>query len=184
MDAQLQIRNDAQQLQHELSALGSWENDIKQREGQLLLGKENSKKTTPPPPRGSAQHTVTDLRARATSLFKAGKYAEAEVLYTQCIQMEPDVAVHLTNRAIACIKLSKYQQAVKDCTDCLRIDDMNLKALYRRAMANIQLSQTQLAIADLERARQLEPGNPDFLQLILKVSPTYTRSIAIVNAVE
>lgn len=76
------------------------------------------------------------------------------------------------NSAQACIKQSKWLDAAEHAGNVLALDKDNAKALYRRGVASMELdteSRLDQAKTDLARFVQLEPGNREARERLLKV---------------
>lgn len=85
----------------------------------------------------SSQAIADQKKAAANELFTAGKFEEAEALYTEALELAEAAfrVVLLTNRSAARIGSKKYELALEDAEAALALDPSWLKAYYRKATA-------------------------------------------------
>ncbi|KAJ2006860.1 Hsp90 cochaperone [Coemansia thaxteri] len=103
------------------------------------------------------EYRSTDLadaaRERGNDLFKAGKYAEAQVEYTEAIKRNPDDARNYSNRAACLTKLIAVPDAIKDCDKCISLDPTFIKGYIRKANALFLMREYAEALDALEEAK-------------------------------
>ncbi|KAJ2864571.1 RNA polymerase II-associated protein 3 [Coemansia aciculifera] len=107
----------------------------------------------------TATATADDLKARADTAFKQGRYEDAVSLYTDAIHEDASNPVLLTNKAMALLKLHKYAAVIDCCNAALALRPANVKALWRRATAYFGLARHSDAKRDFEAALLIEPSN-------------------------
>lgn len=83
--------------------------------------------------------TVASARSSGNLLFKASKFTEASVVYSQGLEQDPYNSVLLCNRAACRSKLGQYEKAVEDCTAALNLQPCYSKARLRRADCNAKV---------------------------------------------
>lgn len=92
--------------------------------------------------------------------FKAGKFQEAYVIYTEALQVDPlnikTNAKLYFNKAICSSQLSKYKEAVEYCTEALKLDEEYLKALLLKAKCRMSLQEYEEAVQDYEKACKMD----------------------------
>ncbi|KAI9024101.1 DnaJ domain-containing protein [Hyaloraphidium curvatum] len=103
-----------------------------------------------------------ELRSRGNELFRAGRFAESEVLYSDAIGLLPKGASELlnlhNNRAVARYKMGEYLLCTEDCTQAQILEPGESKSLLRRAMAWEGLEKWSRAIADYNQLLSSQPG--------------------------
>eukprot|EP00040_Diaphanoeca_grandis_P023952 m.131002 g.131002 ORF g.131002 m.131002 type:complete len:509 (+) comp29515_c0_seq6:126-1652(+) len=88
--------------------------------------------------------------------FKAKDYAGATLLYTNAVELSPDltnpkVAPFYGNRAACHVQQYKWEEAITDCTKALDVrPDGYLKVRLRRAMAYEQMNQLEKSLEDFK----------------------------------
>lgn len=134
--------------------------------------------------------SAEEIKQRANKAFKAGRFAEAEMLYTDALDVarsgeEPGkvIAVLLGNRATARVKLEMYAVAISDAEEALENDKNYIKAYYRRGSACFALGKYKEAKKDFARMAKLLPGDRD-AALKLKECEKRIREIAFARAIE
>ncbi|XP_050378024.1 TPR repeat-containing thioredoxin TTL1 isoform X2 [Argentina anserina] len=105
--------------------------------------------------------TVASARSSGNLLFKASKFAEASVVYSQGLEQDPYNSVLLCNRAACRSKLGQYEKAVEDCTAALNLQPCYSKARLRRADCNAKLERWGASIKDYELLIRKTPGDEE-----------------------
>lgn len=153
-NAQLQIRRDAEDNARAQSNLGSWLDELKTKPKIAAVSK--SKKATPKPVNNlsTTKHdsTAEEERNQGNEYFSKGKYEEAVLCYTQCLN-KPDVgeskALVYSNRAMAHIKLKNWKQAEEDSTSALEVNPHHFKSYQRRCVARLSMGKLRAAMLDV-----------------------------------
>ncbi|XP_044279003.1 RNA polymerase II-associated protein 3 [Varanus komodoensis] len=101
--------------------------------------------------------------------FKEGKYEQAIECYTRGIAADGTNALLPANRAMAYLKIQKYEEAEKDCTQAVLLDSSYSKAYARRGTARAALGKLKEAMQDFETVLELEPGNKQAMNEIMKL---------------
>jgi DnaJ family protein C protein 7 len=83
---------------------------------------------------------VTSARLSGNLLFKASKFSEACVIYSEGLEDDPYNSVLLCNRAACRSKLGQFEKAVEDCTAALNVRPSYAKARLRRADCNSKVN--------------------------------------------
>ncbi|KAJ1954852.1 Hsp90 cochaperone, partial [Dipsacomyces acuminosporus] len=95
-----------------------------------------------------------EAREAGNSLFKAGKYAEAQKEYTEAIKRNPKDARNYSNRAACLTKLLAIPDALKDCETCVSLDPSFVKAYVRKANAQFLMRDYAEALDTLDAAKE------------------------------
>ncbi|KAF5740217.1 TPR repeat-containing thioredoxin TTL1-like [Tripterygium wilfordii] len=93
---------------------------------------------------------VSSARMSGNLLFKASKFSEACVVYSQGLEHDEQNSVLLCNRAACRSKLREFEKAVEDCTAAINLWPSYSKARLRRADCNVKLERYEAAIQDYE----------------------------------
>ena len=105
------------------------------------------------------------FKEEANSLFKEGKYNEAQVKYGECLLAGDGckgfMAIIYTNRATAFLKQEKYEQALEDLNKAILCNYNYPQAFHKRGEVNLKLKNFNDAIRDMERAQELDPKKFD-----------------------
>ena len=102
-------------------------------------------------------------KSRGNDLFKAKKFADAIVAYTEALEADPSMSAALCNRSGARYQLGQYKSAEKDATAAAALDPRYTKAYHRRAAARWKLGALDDALADYDVAIGLKPGDDELL---------------------
>ncbi|KAF5739728.1 TPR repeat-containing thioredoxin TTL1-like [Tripterygium wilfordii] len=103
--------------------------------------------------------SVASARLSGNLLFKASKFSEACLVYSQGLEHDQQNSVLLCNRAACRSKLGKFEKAVEDCTAALNVWPSYIKARLRRADCNVKLERFEAAIQDYEVVLSATPAN-------------------------
>lgn len=87
---------------------------------------------------------VASARVSGNLLFKASKFSEACVVYSQGLQHDPHNSVLLCNRAACRTKLGQFEKAIDDCNAALNVLPSYSKARLRRADCNAKVNFSHL----------------------------------------
>lgn len=174
---QMNVKQNAQELNAYLRDLQSWSSDVKKKDEALKSGEIKLTKTTAAPIRGAAaagakaqpvllpssasadQARFAEAKAAGNAAFAAGRFDESLVHYSQCMLLAPKDAVIPSNRSQALLKLQRWHEAEVDASTALDIDPAQVKALFRRAQARRQLRKFAQALADCDALAKLDPTN-------------------------
>ena len=102
-----------------------------------------------------------EAKSRGNDLFKAKRYADAVVAYTEALATDPTMSAALCNRSGARYLLGEYAAAEADASAAANIDPTYVKAFHRRACARWRLGNLDGALADYDVALGLKPGDGD-----------------------
>ena len=83
---------------------------------------------------------VASARLSGNLLFKASKFTEACIAYSEGLEHEPCNSILLCNRAACRFKLGQFEKAIEDCTAALAVRPNHSKARLRRAHCNAEVS--------------------------------------------
>jgi len=75
------------------------------------------------------------IKEQGNQAFKANKFEEAIMFYTEAMTVAKDLTPLYTNRAAAYLKLEQYEHTISDCDFALRIDENWIKAHIFKAKA-------------------------------------------------
>lgn len=101
------------------------------------------------------------LKAQGNSFFSFGCYAQAAVLYSEAIDLQPDSAVLYCNRAMAYLKQEMPHEALADAEMSLQIDSAvtNIKAYWRQSQALLDLDRSVESEAAADAGLALQASN-------------------------
>ncbi|KAJ1730125.1 Hsp90 cochaperone [Coemansia biformis] len=94
-----------------------------------------------------------EARERGNTLFKEGKFAEAQAEYSEAVKRNPGDARNYSNRAACLTKLIALPEAIKDCETCISIDPTFVKAHIRKSNALFMMREYAEALDALEIAK-------------------------------
>uniref|UniRef100_T1IV53 Serine/threonine-protein phosphatase 5 n=1 Tax=Strigamia maritima TaxID=126957 RepID=T1IV53_STRMM len=125
-----------------------------------------------------------DLKEKANTFFKEKEFDNAASLYTEAINLNPNVAVYYGNRSFAYLKLECFGYALADATKAIELDRAYLKGYYRRAAAYMSLAKFKLALKDYEAVTKYKPSDKDAKMKYLECSKivkriAFERAIAV-----
>lgn len=83
---------------------------------------------------------VSSARSNGNILFKAARFTQACVVYSQGLEHDPNNSILLCNRAACRSKLSQFEKAIEDCTAALKGHTSYSKARLRRADCNAKVT--------------------------------------------
>ena len=113
----------------------------------LQIGPSKTKawaQTTKKPTDMAAPHSQAEkIKAHGNECFAKGKLDAAIEAYSECICLEPGIAVYYTNRALCYHKKGQWDAVVRDCQVVLSIDAQSVKAHYMLGQALIEQGQLQ-----------------------------------------
>jgi len=95
------------------------------------------------------------IKAHGNECFAKGKLEAAIEAYSECICLEPRVAVYYTNRALCYHKKFDWDAVARDCQMVLSIDEQSVKAHYLLGTALVEQGHLQQGAEGLNRALQL-----------------------------
>jgi len=91
----------------------------------------------------------------------AGRLEEAVSLYTESIELDPNLIDAYVNRSLAYSLLGRYEEAVKDATQAIELDPKDAGAYSIRSDAYVGLDRLDEAVADANKAIELDPELAD-----------------------
>lgn len=100
-----------------------------------------------------------EAKEEGNRCFVRGDYAQAKVLYTQAIALNPKVPALFSNRAACELKLEQHGLAIEDAGHAIALDPQFAKAYFRRASAHLSILDPKAALPDLRKVVQLDPKN-------------------------
>ncbi|XVE86759.1 hypothetical protein DITRI_Ditri18aG0059600 [Diplodiscus trichospermus] len=104
---------------------------------------------------------VAAARSNGNELFKASKFSEACVVYSEGLDHDPHNSVLLCNRAACLSKLGHYEKAIQDCTHALNVRPGYSKARLRRADCYSKLGKWEASIQDYDLLQKQTPDNEE-----------------------
>ncbi|KAF3445797.1 hypothetical protein FNV43_RR10974 [Rhamnella rubrinervis] len=104
---------------------------------------------------------VSSARTNGNILFKATRFSQACVVYSQGLEHDPKNSVLLCNRAACRSKLGQFEKAIEDCTAALNGHPSYSKARLRRADCNGKLERWEASIQDYEVLIRETPGDEE-----------------------
>src|SRR5712692_5303257 len=79
-------------------------------------------------------------------------------------QVPSEQALHapvFVDRAVVAYSEGRYDEALKELQEALQHDPENVDALYYQGLVYAAMDRPKDALATLEKARKLQPGDPD-----------------------
>lgn len=128
------------------------------------------------------EEEAIELKEKANGHFKKQEYADAAVLYSQAIELDPTKSVYFGNRSFAYLKLECFGYALSDATKCIQLDKTYVKGYYRRAQAHMSLGKFKLALKDFEFVSKACPSDMDAKKRFLECKKVVQR-MAFENAI-
>ncbi|KAJ6681776.1 TPR REPEAT-CONTAINING THIOREDOXIN [Salix koriyanagi] len=104
---------------------------------------------------------VASARLSGNLLFKASKFTEACIAYSEGLEHEPCNSILLCNRAACRFKLGQFEKAIEDCTAALSLQPSYSKARLRRAHCNAELGRWEASIQDFEMLIRESPADEE-----------------------
>jgi len=100
-------------------------------------------------------------RQEGNELFKAGKFADAIVKYSDAMKRNPKDHVPYSNRAACYQKLMEWQLALKDAEQCVAMEPTFVKGWSRKAGIHYFLKEYHKAMDSYNEILKLEPENEE-----------------------
>ncbi|XP_050223120.1 TPR repeat-containing thioredoxin TTL1 [Mercurialis annua] len=104
---------------------------------------------------------VASARLTGNLLYKAEKFSEACISYSEGLEYEPFNSILLCNRAACLSKLYQFEKAIEDCTEALRLQPNYSKARLRRAHCNAKIERWEASIEDYEMLIKESPADEE-----------------------
>ncbi|XVE83161.1 hypothetical protein DITRI_Ditri16bG0065400 [Diplodiscus trichospermus] len=104
---------------------------------------------------------VAAARSNGNEHFKASRFSEACLAYSEGLDHDPHNSVLLCNRAACRSKLGHFEKAIEDCTHALNVRPGYCKARLRRADCNSKLGKREASIQDYEILQRETPDNEE-----------------------
>ncbi|OXB61734.1 hypothetical protein ASZ78_016920 [Callipepla squamata] len=186
LELQLQMKQNAEELQDFMRELESWEKDIKEVDSELrkqsgvpeenlppirnkTFKKKKKSKSKVPSKTTTEENKKNKIKSYdyeawgkldvGNKYFKQGNFDEAINCYTRGMHFDPFNPVLPTNRASAFYRMKKFSVAESDCNLALALDKNYTKAYARRGAARFALKNFQGAKEDYERVLELDANN-------------------------
>ncbi|CAO2838730.1 unnamed protein product [Amaranthus hypochondriacus] len=109
---------------------------------------------------------ATDLEKKAKEAFIDDHFELAVELYSQAIDLNPNIAELYADRAQANIKLSNFTEAVSDAKKAIQLDPSMAKAYLRKGIACLKLEEYQTAKTAFLAGAALAPEDSRFKNFI------------------
>lgn len=106
------------------------------------------------------------LKVRGNEAFEAGRLEEAELLYTQAIEVNPDDHVYYSNRSAVYMKSGSVSKALKDAEKCVQLSPSWPKGYNRLGVAQQGLRRFDAAIDSFKRGLELDASNKALLEAL------------------
>lgn len=116
-----------------------------------------------------------EARQEGNELFKAGKFADAIVKYSDAMKRNPKDHVPYSNRAACYQKLMEWQLALKDAETCVTMEPTFVKGWSRKAGIHYFMKEYHKAMDSYNEILKLEPENEE-------AKSGLDRVVAMVNA--
>ncbi|OUZ99308.1 Tetratricopeptide repeat-containing domain [Macleaya cordata] len=112
---------------------------------------------------------VASARSNGNELFKASKFLDACVAYSEGLDHDPLNSVLLCNRAACRSKLGQFEKALEDCNKALNVRPSYTKARLRRADCNAKLERWEASAQDYDILLKDMPGDEEVGRALLEV---------------
>ncbi|XP_031561441.1 dnaJ homolog subfamily C member 7-like [Actinia tenebrosa] len=100
-------------------------------------------------------------KAEGNKEYAKKNYDQAVRLYTEAIELAPDVATFYGNRSAAYMMLMKYDKALEDSLMAIKLDNSFVKGHYRVAKCYLALGLSRNAVMELQKVLALDKKNKD-----------------------
>ncbi|XP_064417649.1 RNA polymerase II-associated protein 3 isoform X2 [Latimeria chalumnae] len=192
LELQLQVRQNAEELQDFMRELESWEANIKQKDEELKKQREaviETDKALEELEKDDSTHECVSLESdseedgihvdaakalaekeQGNDFFKQGKFDDAIECYTRAMSADPYSPVIPTNRASAFFRKKKYSVAESDCNLAIALDKSYVQAYTRRGAARFALGKLEEAKKDYEKVQELDPENFESVTELRKIN--------------
>mmetsp|Transcript_63790 Transcript_63790/g.118507 ORF Transcript_63790/g.118507 Transcript_63790/m.118507 type:complete len:520 (+) Transcript_63790:68-1627(+) len=107
------------------------------------------------------QSKAESLKQQGNNLFSLDCFAQAAIMYSEAIELQPKNAVLYCNRSMAYLKQEMPDEALQDAEKSLELDSSveNIKAYWRKSQALLDLNRIDEAEAAADDGILLQPGN-------------------------
>ncbi|KAK4880754.1 hypothetical protein RN001_008900 [Aquatica leii] len=98
-------------------------------------------------------------KENGNQLFKIKQYRSALPLYSEAIELCPDMAAYYGNRAACYIMLNNFQEALSDARKAVQLDSSFIKGYQRVVKCGIALGDIMTAEQAIAKIIELDPTN-------------------------
>ncbi|XP_026434587.1 inactive TPR repeat-containing thioredoxin TTL3-like isoform X1 [Papaver somniferum] len=119
---------------------------------------------------------LASARSNGNELFKASKFLDACVAYSEGLEQDFFNSVLLCNRAACRSKLGQFEKAVEDCSKALNVRPSYSKARLRRADCNAKLGRWEASAQDYEILRNKMPSDEEVARGLLEAQAHLKKS--------
>ncbi|XP_066587513.1 dnaJ homolog subfamily C member 7 [Prorops nasuta] len=105
------------------------------------------------------EETAELKKEAANELYATKEYSKALIVYTEAIDLCPNIARYYSNRAACYMMLSQYRQAFADAKKCIELDPKFVKAYSRVIKCALILGDMVVAQTALAKLTELDPEN-------------------------
>lgn len=121
---------------------------------------------------------ILKLKEKGNAHLKAEEWSQAEDCYNNAIEIvewdqdptrKQTKVLCLYNLSIALAKQKKFVSALERVTWAINIVPTQAKGYFRRAGVYLEMQEFEQALEDLNKALDVEPGNPDVHAMVAKV---------------
>ncbi|KAI3978516.1 hypothetical protein MKX01_015691 [Papaver californicum] len=120
--------------------------------------------------------TLASARSNGNDLFKASKFLDACVAYSEGLEQDSFNSVLLCNRAACRSKLGQFEKAIEDCSKALNVRPSYSKARLRRADCNAKLGRWEASAQDYEILRKEMPNDEEVARGLLEAQGNLKKS--------
>ena len=111
------------------------------------------------------------LKEEGTAAFKAQRFTDALVLYSEAIKNDRNNASLWGNRAATWYNLGIYDKAIEDAAYAIELSPTTAKYHWRKGIAHLQLGQNYAAKLAFQNGLKNEPGNDQLRQALAERRP-------------
>mmetsp|Transcript_22336 Transcript_22336/g.51177 ORF Transcript_22336/g.51177 Transcript_22336/m.51177 type:complete len:518 (+) Transcript_22336:37-1590(+) len=107
------------------------------------------------------QSKAESLKQQGNNLFSLDCFAQAAIMYSEAIELQPKNPVLYCNRSMAYLKQEMPDEALQDAEKSMELDSsvVNIKAYWRKAQALLDLLRIDEAEAAADDGILIQPGN-------------------------
>ncbi|KAH6564547.1 hypothetical protein BASA50_008774 [Batrachochytrium salamandrivorans] len=126
--------------------------------------------------------SAEEVKTKANDLFKACKYSESILLYSQAIDLSPTTATYYSNRAAAYLMVNSFSESLADCIQAIHIEPDFTKAHFRAAKCQVHLGRLSEALEHIKNADK--SGNASVKRKVADHAEAVNKEMREIRALE
>ncbi len=114
---------------------------------------------------------IDELYEKGVEAYKNGDFELAIEYYSQCIELNENIAVVYNNRGICYNNQKKYDEAIKDYDKAIELDENEVGTYFNRGLCYHDQKKYDKAIKDYDKAIELDDKyiSGSFVNLVKKL---------------